>query len=188
MRSGAAVGDGAAAGTITTSPSITTIISTGPRTLMAAIATTLVQEIARRSCRIAARWEEAIGAALREAAEMPVGNTIPNIAVALPIGTEPRLTSLGGPHVENRLVIAKLAPGNSLDGKAEILPAIGAGAAPSAEMVQGADSAVAGIGLAAGISRVEEEEIGMLLEEGPEDHVGITGRALGRAETEAHRA
>lgn len=55
-------------------------------------------------------------------------------------------------------------------------------------MVQRIDSGVAQIGSAAGISPVEEAEIVTLLEVDLEDHVGTTGRARGRAETEAHRA
>jgi hypothetical protein len=58
------------------------------------------------------------------AEEMPVGSTILNIAVALPIGTELLPTGSAALREEIPCPIARQGPGNRLAGRAAIYPAI----------------------------------------------------------------
>ena len=78
---------------------------------------------ARRISQFAAA---ATGATLagETAEEMPVGSTIRNIAVALPIGTELLPTGSAALLVEIPCPIARQGPGNRLAGRAAIYPAI----------------------------------------------------------------
>ena len=62
------------------------------------------------------------------AEEMPVGSTIRNIAVALPMGTELLPTGSAALLVEIPCPIARQGPGNRLAGRAAIYPAIALGA------------------------------------------------------------
>ncbi len=98
----------------TTSTSTTTIISTATRILVVATATTLVAETAHRNNRAAAA----------EAAEIPAGNTIRNIAAAPRMVIEVPRTSLEVRLEETRFRIVRLAHGNRLADRAEIWPAV----------------------------------------------------------------
>ena len=98
----------------TTSTSTTTIISTVTRILAVATATTLVAETAHRNNRAAAA----------EAAEIPAGNTIRNIAAAPRMVIEVPQTSLAVRLAEIRFPIGRLAHGNRLADRAEIWPAV----------------------------------------------------------------
>jgi len=62
------------------------------------------------------------------AEEMPVGSTILNIAVALPIGTELLPTGSAALREEDSLSNRQQGPGNRLAGRAAIYPAIALGA------------------------------------------------------------
>jgi hypothetical protein len=103
------------AGAATTSTSITITISSETRTLAGAIATILAVEIAQRNYPIAA--------VLAEAAEIPIGGTIRNIAAARPIVTGRPQRGLEALREATRLLTVRPVLNSRLAVKAAIWPA-----------------------------------------------------------------
>src|SRR6185369_1870166 len=130
-RSGAAVGDGVAAGVVTmTSPSTETTISTATRTLVAATATTSAEATARRINHLAApatalRPNRFVAAATA-GPQATSGSTDQNIAAVPRMGTAGLRIGLEERRVEILLPTVRPAPGNRLAGRAAICPATAA--------------------------------------------------------------